>query len=123
MGVQAVCTSGYPTSICRCRKKHDPVEVVECYDRHRHANLYTGSGPGAQQIAKTEPVEIVEYEEWQPLVESGAVIKPRPSHDALKFYFESPPGSTFSDGEPRDGVVGIRKRTVRIEYGSWITVV
>lgn len=124
MGVRSVCDFGYPIDICRCTQKHDPVRVSRCYSGHHHKNLYTASGPGANAVVKpVAAAEIIEKEEWQPILDDDTNVVPRSQQEAIQFYADHPPGGTYSDGEPMPVAIGLRKRTVRIEYGPWETVI
>ena len=54
-----------------------------------------------------------------PITESGDRWRPRSKEQAREDMKWNPPGSTYSDGEPMDGITHCLKRKVRIEYGPW----
>lgn len=60
-----------------------------------------------------------EYEEWMPVTESGEYWRPRTKAQAMEDMRWHPVGSTYSDGEPYDGITHCLKRTVRVERGLW----
>lgn len=116
MGVQVVCTEGYPLVTCRCTKKHDPVSVNACPLKHHHSNLYTGSGPGSAKL-KTPgpaPVETIEAYEW--VVVSNNDYKgwdPQPSKQSA---------IVAMGALPEEANAKLRRRLVRTEKFDWENV-